>query len=97
MAAQCEHLLACAAKPHIYLHIVPATTGVYMGLAGPLIIATGKDFEVAHLDTAFQAQLVETSEIVNILIRRWETIRSAALPQSQTVSLIKEMTTKWKN
>lgn len=97
MAAQCEHLLACAAKPHIYLHVVPATTGAYMGLVGPLIIATAQDFQIAHLDTAFQSQLVDTPETVNTLIRRWEAIRSEALPQSQTVKLIKEMVMKWKD
>lgn len=95
MAAQCEHLAARAAEPHIQLSVVPASTGAHAGLAGPFILAKGADFEAAHLDNPLHAQIIDQRVGVDKLARRWEAIRGEALPRSQTIELIKEVGAKW--
>ncbi len=96
MSAQCDHLLEYVADASIQLHIVPASAGAHAGLAGPFILATGPDFEAAHLDSPWQAQIVGHKEAVDTLIRRWETIRSEALPRRQSIKLIEEVAKTWR-
>jgi transcriptional regulator with XRE-family HTH domain len=95
MAAQCEHLLDCASRSHIQLHVVPGSAGAHPGLDGPFILANGPDFETAHLDSSLQALITDGRRSVDTLVRKWEAIRGEALPRSQTVRMIKEMAAKW--
>ena len=95
MAAQCENLLRFAALSTIDIHVVPAAAGSYAGLAGPFILAKGRDFETAHLDTSWQAQIVDRREAVDSLIDRREAIRGEALPRGLFLDLIKEAAKSW--
>lgn len=97
MADQCAHLLACAAHPHIHVHVVPRTVGGYAGMAGPFILAKGDDLEAAHLDNALHAQVVERRDALDTLIRRWEAIRGVALPRSLSIDLIREVAGTWQS
>ena len=36
MAGQLAHLVACAKRPHISVHVIPAKVGLHIGLSGPL-------------------------------------------------------------
>ncbi|GIF19288.1 transcriptional regulator with XRE-family HTH domain [Actinoplanes tereljensis] len=96
MVRQCEHLLECAEESRIQVHVVPASAGSYAGLAGPFILAKGRDFEAAHLDTPWQAQIVGRRDAVDSLIKRWEAIRGEALPWKHSIDLIKEVAESWK-
>jgi hypothetical protein len=95
MAAQCEHLLACAEQPTIQIHVVPAEAGAYAGLAGAFALAKGSDFETAHLETPWQSRVSDQQNAIDSLIRRWEGIRGEALPRTQSIELIKEVGTAW--
>jgi transcriptional regulator with XRE-family HTH domain len=95
MAAQCGHLIDRAAEPNIQVHVVPASAGPHAGLAGPFILAKGRDFETAHLDTPWQAQIIDRRDAVDTLIERWETIRGEALPTRQSIDLMEEVAKTW--
>lgn len=95
MAAQCDCLVKLTAEPHIQIHVVPTGVGAYAGLAGPFILAKGRDFETAHLDSPWQAQIVDRSDAVDSLARRWEGVRAESLPRSQSTELIKDVAKTW--
>jgi transcriptional regulator with XRE-family HTH domain len=95
MAAQCKHLLACTEQPTIQIHVVPAEAGAYAGLAGAFALAKGHDFETAQLETPWQSQVSDQQNAIDSLIRRWEAIRSEALPRAQSIELIKRVGTAW--
>lgn len=95
MEAQCEHLLELATESNIQIHVVPASAGPHAGLAGPFILAKGRDFETAHLDTPWQAQIIDRREAVDRLIQRWEAIRGEALPTRQSIGLVEEVAKSW--
>jgi hypothetical protein len=92
---QCDYLLQQVAAAPIQIHVVPASAGSHAGLAGPFILAKGPDFEAAHLDTPWQAQITDSREAVDTLIARWEALRGEALPTSQTIDLIKDVARSW--
>jgi hypothetical protein len=95
MVRQCEHLLRCAEQPDIQLHVVPAAAGAHAGLAGGFILAKGSDFEVAHLDNPLRAQVVDRRDAIDKLIRRWEAVRSEALPRALSIDVIREVAKTW--
>ncbi|MEV5447636.1 DUF5753 domain-containing protein, partial [Streptomyces sp. NPDC052644] len=37
MAGQLRHLIECARRPHVNVHVLPATVGLHAGLFGPFI------------------------------------------------------------
>lgn len=95
MVEQCERLVKALDRPNVHFHVVPASAGAHAGLAGPFILAKGRDFEAAHLDNSLQADVVDRRESVDRLIRKWEAIRGEALPRTQSRELIKEVATRW--
>jgi transcriptional regulator with XRE-family HTH domain len=76
-------------------NVVPSSAGSHAGLAGPFILAKGRDFEAAHLGTPWQAQITDLREAVDTLIQRWEAIRGEALPTRQSLDLIEEVPKSW--
>ncbi|XVU26408.1 helix-turn-helix domain-containing protein [Actinoplanes sp. CA-054009] len=95
MVDQCDHLLTALGRPQVQLHVVPMEAGHHAGLAGPFILAKGRDFEAAHLDNSLQATIVDRRDAVDTLGRKWEAIRGEALPRAQSRELIKDVATKW--
>lgn len=95
MSGQCEYLLKCAEEPNVQINVIPTSAGSYAGLAGPFILAKGRDFETAHLDTPWQAQIMDRRDAVDRLIKRWEAIRGEALPRKHSIDLIKEVAESW--
>jgi len=95
MAAQCERLLDASERPHVHIHLVPASAGGYAGLAGPFILATGRDFQAGHLDNSLRAEIVDRRESVDTLVRKWEAIRGEALPRARSRSQIEEAARRW--
>lgn len=96
MAEQIDHLLACAEMPNIHLHVVPASVGMHVGHAGAFIIAETPDGEcVAHADSQLKAQIVNRPPDVAKLVNRWEQIRGKALPDEQSLELIKKAAASW--
>ncbi|WP_433535737.1 DUF5753 domain-containing protein [Micromonospora sp. CA-249363] len=96
MARQLEHLVWCAELPSVELHIVPREATAYPGLNGPFTIADLPDgTRVAHVDSQAQAQIVEQASEIATLERRWERIRSEALPRGRSVELLREAAASW--
>lgn len=96
MAGQLVHLLACARKPHISVHVVPASTGLHAGLEGPFILArSADDGWVGFLDNQVGGNTVDDPEGLATLLRVWETVRADALPRQQSIDLIERVVKPW--
>lgn len=96
MVEQCERLTKALERPNVHFHIVPTSAGAHAGLAGPFILAKGRDFEAAHLDNSLKADIVDRHDSVDRLVSKWEAIRGEALPRSQSSELIKEVAARWR-
>lgn len=97
MAEQLDHLVAYAELPNVQVHIVPATVGMYPGLAGAFIIAETPDGgHVAHTDGPLTAQITERLADLARLADKWERIRGEALPRGQSLDLIRKAATSWR-
>ncbi|MCW3815399.1 helix-turn-helix transcriptional regulator [Micromonospora sp. DR5-3] len=96
MRHQLGHLLTLAARPQVHLHVIPADVGVHAGIAGPFILAGYADGGwVAHLDNPLRAQVLDRSDEISSLHRRWESVRSEALSRRQSLDLIQEVAKTW--
>ncbi|WP_307804241.1 helix-turn-helix domain-containing protein [Micromonospora echinofusca] len=96
MAEQLGHLLACAEKPHISVHVVPADAVLHLGLSGPFTLARSTAGGwVGHLEHQLGGILIDNDEEVARLIQIWESVRNDALPRRQSIDLIKEVVETW--
>ncbi|MFI5487712.1 helix-turn-helix transcriptional regulator [Micromonospora echinaurantiaca] len=96
MAQQISHLLQCAERPQVSIHIVPADVAVHVGLAGPFTLARGGDGGwVGHLEDQLGGTSIDQDNDVAILMARWESVRSEALPQRQSAELMKDVMAQW--
>ena len=96
MVQQVAHLIECAERPHVSVHVVPAEVSAHVGLAGPFTLAHGSDGGwVGHLESQLSGTTVDRDEEVAILLARWESVRSEALPRRQSTLLMKEVMTSW--
>ncbi|MEU2613885.1 DUF5753 domain-containing protein [Micromonospora sp. NPDC007271] len=96
MVEQIAHLIECAQRPHIHVHIIPATVALHVGLVGPFSLARGSDGGwVGHLETQLGGDVVDKDEDLAILLARWESVRSEALSRQQSIELMKDVMTSW--
>ncbi|MEW2443291.1 DUF5753 domain-containing protein [Micromonospora marina] len=96
MAAQLAYLVERAELPSIEFHVVPRETLAYPGLNGPFTIADlPEGARVAHVDSQARAQIVEQAAELATLERRWERIRSEALPRGRSMELLREAARSW--
>ncbi|MFG3699762.1 helix-turn-helix domain-containing protein [Micromonospora sp. NPDC047620] len=96
MAEQLEHLVTCAEQPHIQLHIVPTSSGMYSGLAGAFILADLPDGSRAgYVDNQLAAQIVEQPAGIASLGLSWDAVRGGALPLGLTLDILKEAAKTW--
>lgn len=85
MHPQLDHLVNMAQRPNILLHVLPLDAGLHAGQAGPFVIATTDDGDVAYLDDQAAGRLTnDTGELWAI----WDTLRSLALPRRQTIDFL---------
>lgn len=96
MREQLERMTEEAALPHVHLHVVPSSAGLYLGRAGAFILGETPDgTRVAHVDSQLNAQIVSGPADIASLAKVWEAIRSEALPRRQSLDLIKEAAKTW--
>ncbi|SCF05201.1 Helix-turn-helix domain-containing protein [Micromonospora haikouensis] len=96
MAEQLDQLAGLALREHIQVHVVPADTGMYLGLAGQFIIAELPDgTRVAHADNQLKAQIIDAPADIARLAKTWEIVRNEALPRRRSIELIKEVAKSW--
>lgn len=92
MGEQLAHLLRMAELPHVHINVVPLTAGLHVGLSGPIMLVMLTDGTwVGHLDHQLGGLPVAAEEGVATLLARWEGVRGIALPEDQSVALIKEI------
>ncbi|WBB78369.1 helix-turn-helix transcriptional regulator [Micromonospora sp. WMMD882] len=96
MVDQLFHLVTCAERPNISIHVVPADVGVHAGLSGPLSLAHLADGSwVGHLENQLGGDVVCRTADLDTLFERWESIRNEALSRRQSLELIKEVVNQW--
>lgn len=93
---QLRHLVELAARPKLILHVVPAdVSNCHLGLAGGFMIARVDGIEIGYQDGVLQGHVLESEDQVAALCQIWEDVRSLALPQAASVSLISEVAAQW--
>ncbi|MFG3698865.1 helix-turn-helix transcriptional regulator [Micromonospora sp. NPDC047620] len=96
MTQQVAHLVQCVERPHVSVHVIPAEVSTHVGLAGPFTLARGDDGGwVGYLENQLGGTPIDKDEDMAILIARWESVRSEALPRRQSAELVKEVITSW--
>jgi transcriptional regulator with XRE-family HTH domain len=91
MREQLEYLIEVAALPHVSVQLIPH--GVHPGLPGALAIASlgAGNGEVAYVDTILRGQIVRAPQDIEELNDMWNTLQTHALPQRESLQLIKKM------
>ncbi|TDC43290.1 helix-turn-helix transcriptional regulator [Micromonospora sp. KC213] len=96
MAQQVEHLIACAGRPHVSIHLIPLSVGLHIGMSGPFTLARGVDGGwVGSLESQLAGAVIDAEAELATLMARWETVRNEALPRRQSIELLKEVRTSW--
>jgi transcriptional regulator with XRE-family HTH domain len=98
MTEQLEFVVEMAARPCISVQVVPAGNGANAGLAGPLIIASGRDGipDVLHTDAVPEGWTTEKPERVRRARIAFDQLRADALSQKQSREVSMEAIEKWK-
>lgn len=95
MQEQCVALLKACDLPHVTVQVVPENAGFYVGMTGPLALATTPHGTYAFLDDQADGRLVTDGETIDRLMRVWEAIRGYALNQQQTRDFLARMAESW--
>lgn len=95
MQEQCKELLKACDLPHVTVQVVPEETGLYIGMSGPLALATTRDGVYAYLDDQAGGKLLSDASAIDRLVGVWEGIRGYALSQRQTQDLLARMAETW--
>ncbi|WP_428962849.1 helix-turn-helix domain-containing protein [Micromonospora fluostatini] len=96
MVEQLAQLIACAERPNVSVHVVPAEVGLHAGLSGPLSLARMPDGSwVGHVETQLGGNVVDQPDDMDTLFERWESVRSESLSRRQSLELIKGVASQW--
>jgi transcriptional regulator with XRE-family HTH domain len=94
MFDQLHKLIEMAKRPDVYIQIVPSDEEYYAG--SPFMLATLPSGQgLVLLDDALIGRVVEDPAEVSVISRIWQGIRSAALPQSESIVRIAEAAQAW--
>ncbi|MFD8327583.1 helix-turn-helix domain-containing protein [Streptomyces lydicus] len=90
MREQLERLLQAAESPRITLQILPFEQGLYAMMGGSLTLLTLKDGATVALVESFDSgDSVDSPQRVVELVQRFDTVRSHALPEHESLDLIR--------
>ncbi|MDG4762897.1 helix-turn-helix transcriptional regulator [Solwaraspora sp. WMMD406] len=95
MRDQLKALASAGDRQHLQVHVIPADTPVYVGLLGPMVLATVEGRCVGFLERYLDGQLIESPNQIEALERKWEIIRGYALSAQQSRELIMRVAEKW--
>ena len=88
MRAQLEHLIA-SVGPRLSVQVVRSK--VNPRASGAFTIATVDGADVGYVETAVRGIVTSSREDVDALVAAWEAIRTFALPQQESLDLIKRV------
>jgi transcriptional regulator with XRE-family HTH domain len=88
MRGQLEQLIA-SVRPYTSVQVVRSK--VNPRASGAFTLATVDDADVAYVETAVRGIVTSSREDVNALIDAWEAVRTFALPQQESLDLIKKV------
>ncbi len=96
MSQQITHLIEACELRHVAVHVIPTEVSLHIGLTGPFTLARGGDGGwVGYLENQLGGTLIDKDEDLAILLSRWESVRSEALPRRQSIELMKEVVESW--
>lgn len=97
MLEQVNRLIEAVQRPNVVLEVVPADAGAHEGLyGGGFAIADFKDApSVAYQESAVQGQIVQDAEDVAMLMAKWTTLGSEALPRRASITRLEEAAKRW--
>lgn len=84
MKEQVARLLEMAERRSVTIQLVPADAGPHAGLDGGFNILAAEGGEVAYVEAPLGGRLVQDEDEVKSLARRYDHIRSLALPTRET-------------
>ncbi|MFL6054042.1 MAG: Scr1 family TA system antitoxin-like transcriptional regulator [Actinoallomurus sp.] len=87
MRDQLEHLVNCV-SPRLAVQIIPSGAR-HEGLQGSFTIATVDGSDVAYIETAVRGLVTSNRDDIACVIDVWESIRTCALSQRESIELIK--------
>ncbi|PWR07374.1 DNA-binding protein [Micromonospora acroterricola] len=96
MTGQIKQLTTLAERPNVSVHVLPDEVSMHVGLTGPFSLARLPDHAwVGEMENQLGGVVIDRDADLDILMSRWETVRSEALPRRQSLDLIKEVVTSW--
>ncbi|MCW2901299.1 MAG: transcriptional regulator, family [Streptosporangiaceae bacterium] len=89
MEMQLEHLIEVAASSRTTVQVVPH--GMHPGVLGTFVIASlgAGNGEVAYVETAVRGEIARDPQYLEALIDLWDSIQACALPQRESLQLIR--------
>jgi transcriptional regulator with XRE-family HTH domain len=92
MKGQIAHLIELAQRPNITIQIVRDRIGAYIGLMGSITLLNFDEGpDVAYAEGHIGGQLIEETVKVEDYAVRFDLIRASALPQRESLALLKEI------
>ncbi|MEV4758593.1 helix-turn-helix transcriptional regulator [Micromonospora sp. NPDC049559] len=82
-------LVEMGERSGVFIHVIPATAGLHLGLAGPFVLAGLPGGEtVGYVDDQLLGRITSDAELVAALERAWQAVCAVALPCDQSRDLI---------
>jgi hypothetical protein len=91
MREQLSHFLGLSERRSVSLQLVPMGAGAHAGLDGGFSLVTSDDGQAAFVDAPLGGRLVQDEQEVRSLHRRYDHIRSLALPTRDTRKRLLEL------
>ncbi len=94
MAVQLDHLAIVAALPNVTIQVVPNVA--HAALTGGFAIAETAKVTAAYIETALTGQVYEDAGAVRELATRFDALRTEALRGTESLHLIEEVASQWR-
>lgn len=97
MYEQLMHVVEMAEQTEmIIIQVIPFHVGAHAGFAGgAMILASCEGTEVAYVDNALRGDVIEKPEDIAVIRRLWQKLSAKALPEDESIQLIKEVAAQW--